>query len=106
MRPTGCSARPRRTTRTSFGNPPVEAALHRRTVTVGDYPVAEELRAHGFDWFRTDDVESVRKVLESPGSAEVLATLDRNEQVARRDFSVEAMARALTEVLREAGWTP
>lgn len=89
-----------------FGNPPIEAALHRRTVTVGTYPVAAELRAHGFEWFDTDDVESVRAVLEDPEAAAVVALLDRNESVARRDFSLERMAERLRALLDAAGWSP
>lgn len=87
-----------------FGNPPIEAALHRRTVSVGDYPVAAELRSHGFEWFAADDAASVRAVLDEPDAPAVTELLDRNEAVARRDFSIEHMAGRLRSVLDAAGW--
>lgn len=88
-----------------FGNPPIEAALHRRTVTVGDYPVAAELRSYGFDWFATDDVEGVRAALEHPESAAAVARLDRNERIAREHFGLDHMAALLTATLDGAGWS-
>jgi glycosyltransferase involved in cell wall biosynthesis len=85
-----------------FGNPPIEAALHRRPVAVGPYPVAEELRALGFRWFPTDDPEPLRRFLEAP-DAEVL---EHNREVARAHFSQARVEADLRSLLERAGWAP
>lgn len=87
-----------------FGNPPIEAALHRRTVSVGDYPVAGELRAFGFRWFEPDDVEAIRAAIDDPASA--AGDLDHNEAIARRHFTVERVHVELRSLLDAAGWLP
>lgn len=87
-----------------FGNPPVEASLRRRGVSVGTYPVAEELRSLGFDWFSPTDVEGIRRSIEHPDEADVMAMLDRNERVAREQFSIDGLDRSLRTVIDEAGW--
>jgi glycosyltransferase involved in cell wall biosynthesis len=89
-----------------FGNPPLEAALHRRTVSVGDYPVAAELRSHGFDWFDPAEVEAIRAALDHPDDPDVIARLDQNQRVAHTDFSLPHMAAQLSAVLDAAGWLP
>ena len=88
-----------------FGNPPLEVSLHRRTVSVGDYPVPAELRAFGFDWFVPDDVEGIRAALEYPGAPASIARLDRNQRIARDSFSLPHMAQQLVAVLDAAGWS-
>src|SRR5947208_1097837 len=65
-----------------FGNPPIEASLHRRAAAVGHYPVAAELRAFGFRWFAPDDAVAVRRFLDLPDHE----LLDRNRSVAVEHF--------------------
>jgi glycosyltransferase involved in cell wall biosynthesis len=89
-----------------FGQPPVEAATHRRPAVVGRYPVAEELRAKfGFAWLDPADVAGLRVALrgEGLGSPEALA---RNHALVRAHLSPEALALALAALLRGAGWGP
>lgn len=85
-----------------FGNPPVEAAIHRRPAVVGRYPVAAELRALGFEWFDVDATDVIHAFLEAPDEG----LLDRNHQIATDYFSAEVVAQRLTELLDDAGWLP
>lgn len=85
-----------------FGNPPIEAALHRRPVAVGRYPVADELRAFGFEWFDADDVEGIDAFLRTPDGC----VLDENQSIAREHFSIERVARDVERLLEQAGWLP
>ena len=84
-----------------FGNPPIDAAIHRRPVVVGHYPVAEELRALGFRWFDPDDLAPVRAFLAQPDTG----LLDHNGEVASRFLSLDAMTDAIATLLDEAGWS-
>ncbi|KAA0232882.1 MAG: hypothetical protein JJLCMIEE_03501 [Acidimicrobiales bacterium] len=83
-----------------FGNPPIEASIHRTPVAVGHYRVAEELRGLGFEWFEPEDPASMSRFLDHPDGA----LLDRNRALAVEHFSVAAMKARLHEVLSEAGW--
>jgi glycosyltransferase involved in cell wall biosynthesis len=85
-----------------FGNPPVEAATHRRPAAVGDYPVAAELRRLGLRWFPADDPGPLRDFLGSPDAA----LLDHNHQVARTHLSLDVMAERIAALLDDAGWRP
>ncbi len=85
-----------------FGNPPIEAAFHRKPVIVGPYPVGEELRRLGFRWFDADDVAPLRAYLAAPNRE----LLDHNEAIARAHFSQSAMTQRLRTLLDEAGWLP
>ena len=82
-----------------FGNPPVEAALWRRPTVVSRYPVAEELRALGFDWFDPDNLDPLREHL-ATGGAELL---EHNRQVVERHLSMEAIGEQIAELLADMG---
>ena len=89
-----------------FGNPPIEAALRRRTVSVANTPVAAELRSLGFDWFSPDDADAIATAIGSPDSPEVTLMLDRNQLVAQQWFSLDRLHASLRSLLDEAGWSP
>jgi glycosyltransferase involved in cell wall biosynthesis len=83
-----------------FGAPLIEASLHRRPLAVGDYPVARELAAFGFRWFPSGDPGPLRAFLDRPDPA----LLEWNHAIARRHFSLEALAAQLVALLEDAGW--
>jgi glycosyltransferase involved in cell wall biosynthesis len=83
-----------------FGNPPVEASLHRRPVAIGPYRAGQELVARGFRWWDAGDHDGVREFLRSPTTE----LLDHNEHIARTYFSLAQLPATLFHLLREAGW--
>ncbi|MDH3705332.1 MAG: glycosyltransferase family 4 protein [Acidimicrobiia bacterium] len=85
-----------------FGNPPIEAALHRRAVAVGPYPVGAELAALGFDWFAADDIGAIAGFLSDPDPA----LLERNRSLAEEHFSYQRVLELLATELEQAGWLP
>lgn len=84
-----------------FGNPPIEAALTLRPAAVGHYPVAEELRALGFQWFDPLDPEPLQTWLADPD----VSVLEHNRRLARAELSPAMVTSALRHLLDEAGWS-
>lgn len=85
-----------------FGNPPVEASIHRRAVAIGTYPVARELTSLGFDWFDASAPSSLADWLADPDPE----LLEHNRRVAIEHLSIEVMTEHLHAMLDEAGWLP
>lgn len=91
-----------------FGNPPIEAAIHRRPVVVGPYPVAEELRALGFRWLEPDTPDEINRVLADleghwPPDHQML---EHNRQVAKTNLSIEKMTEEMRSVFDALSWNP
>ena len=83
-----------------FGNPPVEAAIHRVPAAVGPYPVARELADLGLRWYPTDDVAPLREAIANPDQQR----LRHNRRVAVEHFSLETMRDEIAALLFGAGW--
>jgi glycosyltransferase involved in cell wall biosynthesis len=83
-----------------FGNPPIEAAVHRRPVAVGAYPVADELRALGFRWFDPSAPADLDAFLRAPDDE----LLDANHRLARAHFGLDRLTTDLRALLDGAGW--
>jgi mannosylglucosylglycerate synthase len=81
-----------------FGLPLIEAALHRRPIAVGAFPVARELATFGFRWFDAADPGPLRDFLARPDEE----LLDHNEALARTHFGIDALARRLELLLSGA----
>jgi mannosylglucosylglycerate synthase len=84
-----------------FGNPLIEAAVHRKPLAVGSYPVIGEVARFGFRWFAADAAAAIDHWLRHPDPG----LLDTNERVARGHFSLASLPRRLATVLLAAGWS-
>jgi glycosyltransferase involved in cell wall biosynthesis len=85
-----------------FGNPPIEAAIHRRPAAVGRYPVADELRSLGFRWLDPTDAPAVAKALIDQPTAD----LEFNRRVVEEHLSLPTMTESIARLLEARGWQP
>jgi glycosyltransferase involved in cell wall biosynthesis len=82
-----------------FGNPPVEAAVFRKPVAVGPYPVADELRALGFEWFDSSAPTPLARWLVDPD----VSLLDRNTEAVARHLALDDLPARVSAVLSGIG---
>jgi glycosyltransferase involved in cell wall biosynthesis len=78
-----------------FGNPPIEAALHRKPCVVGPYEVAGELLSMGFRWFPSSNPEPLAAFLRHPDET----LLDLNQMIARDRFSQRRVCDDLARLI-------
>jgi mannosylglucosylglycerate synthase len=78
-----------------FGNPLVEAAIARRAVVAGPYPVRDELAALGFWFLSLDDPSAAATWLRAPDRA----PLDANVACVRRHLSLASLPGRLRDAL-------
>jgi hypothetical protein len=88
-------------TKEDFGNPPIEAAIHRRPVAVGSYPVADELRALGFRWFDPARPTALAGAMRTADED----LHDHNAALARAHFGLDRLRDDLRRLLDAAGWS-
>jgi glycosyltransferase involved in cell wall biosynthesis len=82
-----------------FGNPVLESVTHRRPLALYPYPVAREIMRFGFTFFDLEDVAPIAAFLKSPDRAR----LERNLDIARAHFNVDALGERLSALLASAG---
>jgi glycosyltransferase involved in cell wall biosynthesis len=78
-----------------FGNPVLESVTHDRPLTVFPYPVLEEIRSFGFEFFDLEALGEIDGFLAEPDPA----LLERNRAIARRHFNVADLPRRLGDLL-------
>lgn len=83
-----------------FGNPVLESVTHRRPLAVYPYPVLDEIRSFGFDFFDVDDYAGLDRYLENPDER----LLSANERLARRHFNLADLPARLALLLETWGF--
>ena len=78
-----------------FGNPVLESVTHRRPLALYPYPVACEIRDHGFRFFDLGDVVAIKSFLEIP-DYELYA---HNLSIALEHFNVATLPTRLRDLL-------
>ncbi|MCU1363514.1 MAG: hypothetical protein JWM55_1342 [Acidimicrobiaceae bacterium] len=82
-----------------FGNPVLESVTHRRPLAVYPYPVLQEIRDVGFQFFDLEEVVEISHFLDEP--REELFT--HNAELAVQHFNVANLPRRLAAVLESVG---
>ena len=82
-----------------FGNPVLESVTHGRPLAVYSYPVLEEIRSFGFQFFGLDDVAEIEAFLDEPDDG----LLEHNLAIARQDFNLADLPERLAPLLETWG---
>jgi len=78
-----------------FGNPTLESVTHRKPLALGSYPVADEIRSFGFQFFHLDDIDALSAALDEPDANQ----LDRNFAIAQEHFDLSDLPGELHALL-------
>jgi len=80
-----------------FGNPAVEAAVHRRPAAVGPYPVASELRRLGLVLFDADRPQGLLEWL----NGQDRDLLEHNRQAVRQHLDLSLLPERLAQLIEQ-----
>ena len=80
-----------------FGNPPIEAAIARKPIVVGHYPVAVELEALGFTWFHPENIPALKAFLEEPDEA----LHEANLAIVASSFNLDLLPSKIAQLIDE-----
>jgi hypothetical protein len=78
-----------------FGNPTIESVTHRRALALGDYPVAAEIRAFGFEFFSPTDPGALARFLRAPRPE----LFERNLELAAASFDLRDLPAELAALI-------
>jgi glycosyltransferase involved in cell wall biosynthesis len=81
-----------------FGNPAIESTLSFRPLSIGDYPVADELASLGFTWHRARDQQGLGAFLRAFDKP----VASRNAAIAREHFSLDELPGRLGKLVDRA----
>ncbi len=84
-----------------FGNPVLESVTHRRPLAVSSYPVLEEIRAFGFQFFDLKETTSLSTFLDDPDEA----LLEHNRELVRQHFNLIDLPAQISPILASLGLT-
>ena len=87
-------------TREGFGNPIVESIAQDRPLVLGNFPVAQDLRALGFTFLDAQEPQEVASWLDHPD----LSMLETNRALATPLFDITGLPKKLAAVLAELGF--
>jgi hypothetical protein len=79
----------------------IESVIARRPLAARRYPVLDEILASGVRLFDVDQPAAVGAFLGAPDPA----MLERNVELARREFSLRDLPRRLDAAFSRNGWT-